>query len=324
MSFAVIFPGQGVQTPAMGAPWRASGAWEVVTRAEDALGEPLAPLLLEAPEEALARTREAQLAVLLASLLAWQAVRDHIPAPAAFAGHSLGQLTALVAAGALTVEDGVRLAAHRGECTQAAADRHPGRMAAVLGITPEQADDACAASAATSSPAASDPAAGRSCWVANDNAPGQVVLSGTPAGLEAAAEEARRRGARRVQPLNVAGAFHTPLMAEARPVFAAHLDATPFASPAAPVVSNGDARPYADADAWRERLAEHLVSPVRWRSSMETLTELGADSFVEVGPGRVLTGLARRTVPDISLHAVGAPDDVPILVEVFQPVGRTQ
>ncbi|MGH9149539.1 MAG: ACP S-malonyltransferase, partial [Acidimicrobiales bacterium] len=135
MTIAVVFPGQGAQAAGLGQPWRGHASWSVVERAEAALREPLAHLLLDAPAEDLARTREAQLVVFLTSLVAWEAARPHVGEPVAFAGHSLGQLTALVAAGALSVEDGARLASHRAELTQRSADRNPGRMAALLGAT---------------------------------------------------------------------------------------------------------------------------------------------------------------------------------------------
>ncbi|HEX2275266.1 MAG TPA: ACP S-malonyltransferase [Acidimicrobiales bacterium] len=303
MTQAVLFPGQGTQTPGMGVPWRAHPAWEVVERAEAAVGEPLARLLLEAGEDELARTREAQLAVMLVSLMGWEAVHERLGAPVAMAGHSLGQLTALVAAGALSLEDGVRLAARRAECTQQAADRTGGRMAALMGATLEQAEEACR-------PA---PGEAPTCWVANDNAPGQVVVGGTPDGVEAAGAQARELGVRRVVPLNVGGSFHTPLMDAARDELEPVLAATRFARTEWPVVSNVDARPYHDGDGWRSRLADHLVRPVRWRSSMETLVALGAQSFLEVGPGAVLGGLARRTVPDHQVRNVAVPDDVPLM-----------
>jgi [acyl-carrier-protein] S-malonyltransferase len=290
----------------MGAPWRAQPAWGVVERAEAAVGEPFSDLLLEADEPRLARTREAQLAVMLVSLMAWEAVRDQLDEVVAVAGHSLGQVTALVAAGALSLEDGVRLAARRADLTQQAADQTGGRMAALVGATLEQAEEACR-------PADGAEAA---AWVANDNAPGQVVLGGTAGGLEAAGERARELGVRRVVPLNVGGAFHTPLMAEARAGFEPVLAGTPFAAPEWPVVSNVDARPYDDGEGWRTRLAEHLVRPVRWRETMESLVDLGAESFLEVGPGSVLGGLARRTVPGREVRGVAVPDDVPPLMEV--------
>ncbi len=202
MGIAVIFPGQGTQTTGMGAPWRDHPAWGVVDRAEAALGEPLSSLILDAPTEQLARTREAQLAVLLTSLVAWEAVRERIEAPIAFAGHSLGQVTALIASGALPLEEGVQFAARRAELTQAAADTHPGRMAALLGASLEQAEEACRA-------------APDGCWIANDNAPGQVVIAGTPDGVEESSAQAKELGVKRATPLNVGGAFHTPLMRDA-------------------------------------------------------------------------------------------------------------
>lgn len=303
MAIAVIFPGQGTQTPGMGAPWRDHAAWSVVERAEAAFGEPLADLLLDAPAERLARTREAQLAVLLTSLVTWEAIRGKVTDPVAFAGHSLGQVTALIASGALPLDAGVRFAARRAELTQAAADAHPGRMVALLGATLEQADEACAA-------------APNGCWVANDNAPGQVVIAGTPDGVEAGAARAKELGVKRATPLNVGGAFHTPLMRDAADALPAELAAVEFAVPLAPVVSNLDAAAYADEAGWRERSAEHVAVPVRWRPSMQTMVDLGATSFLEVGHGTMLAGLAKRTVPDVPVRSIATPDDCSILAEV--------
>ncbi len=303
MAFAVIFPGQGTQQTGMGAPWRDHAAWRVVEQAEDALGEPLAPLVLDAPPEALARTREAQLAVLLTSLVAWEAVRDEVDAPIAFAGHSLGQVTALIAADALSLEDGVRFAARRAELTQAAADAHPGRMAALLGATVEQAEDAC-----TAAPDA--------CWVANDNAPGQVVIAGTPDGVDAGSARAKEIGVKRASALNVGGAFHTPLMSDATDTLRVELDDIALKAPTAGIVSNHDAAAYTDGDGWRSRLADHVTVPVRWRASMETLAGLGADQFLEVGHGSMLAALAKRTVPDRPVIGIATPDDLPRLTEV--------
>lgn len=290
----------------MGKPWRAHPAWAVVERAEAAVGEPLGELLLEADEKRLARTREAQLAVMLTSLMAWEAVRQSVGEPVAMAGHSLGQITALVASGALALDEGVRLAARRAECTQAAADATGGRMAALMGATVDQAQEACRPS----------PGSQQQCWVANDNAPGQVVVGGTPDGLDAAAARARELGVRRVVPLNVGGAFHTPLMDSAFEALLPALAEADFRAPAWPVVSNVDARPYNDAAGWPTRLADHLVSPVRWRETMLTLVSLGATSFLEVGPGTVLGRLARRTVPEHSVGSVAVPGDVAPLLEV--------
>jgi [acyl-carrier-protein] S-malonyltransferase len=299
-----MFPGQGSQAVGMGTAWRDHPAWSVVTRAESALDEPLAPLLLDEPEGGLNRTRDVQLAVLLASLVAWEAVRDSLPAPVAFAGHSFGQVTALIAAGALSIEEGVRLAARRAELTQAAADRQEGRMAALMGADGDQVSEACAA-------------APGECWLANDNAPGQIVIAGTVSGVERAAKAATEAGVRRVIPLNVGGAFHTPLMQEAADGLATVLAGVEFAAPSAPVVSNADAVPYTDGDGWRTRLAEHLVSPVRWRPSMTTLvSELSANNLVEVGHGSTLAGLAKRCVPGTPVSTIGSPTDVPQPPEV--------
>ncbi len=297
MSIAVVFPGQGTQQPGMGAAWRDHSAWQVIDEAEAAFGEPLAHLVLDAPAEVLARTREAQLAVLLTSLVAWEAVRGSIDEPVAFAGHSLGQVTALIAAGALPLAAGVRFAARRAELTQAAADTHPGRMAALLGATVEQAEAACAA-------------APDACWVANDNAPGQVVIAGTPEGVEAGCARAKELGVKRATPLNVGGAFHTPLMRDAADALPAELERVEFAIPTAPVVSNDDARAYDDGDGWRSRLPDHVAVPVLWRSSMETIATLGATTFLEVGHGTMLAGLAKRTVPDVRVIGIATPDDV--------------
>lgn len=291
MPVGVMFPGQGAQRQGMGAAWRDQDAWHVVEEAERALERPLGGLLLEQP---LDRTADAQLAVLLCSLMAWDVARPQVSDVVAFAGHSLGQLTALIAAGALSFDDGIRLTARRADVTQAAADRRPGRMAALLGA----GDDALAAALA---------AAPDACWLANDNAPGQAVIAGTPEGVIAASEGARAAGVRKVVALDVGGAFHTPLMHEAREAFLGDLAGSTFHFAAVPVVSNGDARPYTDADGWPARLADHLVEPVRWRQSLETLAALGVDALVEVGPGAALSAMAKRTVPDVPATQAGQP-----------------
>ena len=303
MGIAVIFPGQGTQAAGMGLPWRDHPAFAVIERAEAAFGEPLADLVLDAPPERLARTREAQLAVLLTSLVAWEAIRDRVASPVAFAGHSLGQVTALIASGALPLDAGVRFAARRAELTQAAADAHPGKMAALLGATLEQAEGAC-------------DAAPDGCWIANDNAPGQVVIAGTPDGVDAGSARAKELGVKRATALNVGGAFHTPLMRDAADALPAELAAVEFTAPTAAVVSNLDAIGYDAPDGWRERSAEHVAVPVRWRPSMETMVELGATSFLEVGHGSMLAGLAKRTVPDVPVRNLATPDDLTMLAEV--------
>ena len=289
MPVGVMFPGQGAQRAGLGEHWQDDEAWTVVRRAEQVLGRDLAALLLD-PDATLDRTEDAQLAVLLSSLMAWRRVGSSLGEPIAFAGHSLGQITALMVAGTLPFDEGVRLAARRARHTQEAADRREGRMVALLGATTGQADAVCQA-------------APEACWVANDNAPGQVVVAGTPAGMDAAVDAARAAGVRRTTRLQVGGAFHTPLMEEARVAFAVDLEAAPLAPTDTPVVSNGDGRPYRDGGGWRKRLADHLVHPVRWRQSVETLVRLGATELVEIGPGTALAGLARRIVPGISVRS---------------------
>jgi [acyl-carrier-protein] S-malonyltransferase len=305
MTTAVVFPGQGAQAPGLGVPWRDHGAWAAIERAEAALGRRIAPLLLDAPPEQLARTRDAQLVVFLASVLAWEAAAPALPQRAAVAGHSLGQLTALLAAGTLELEDAVVLVDRRAELTQRAADAAPGRMAALLGCSTEQAESACAA-------------APQACWIANDNAPGQIVVAGTPEGVERTLAAAKELGVRRAVALDVGGAFHTPLMADAREEFAAVLANVPFKPASVPVVANDDACPVTDPTEWPTRLADHLVRPVRWKESVETLVSLGVTGVVEVGPGGVLTGLVRRTNSDLDVRSVATPEDLPALSGVAQ------
>ncbi len=304
MRVAIVFPGQGTQSPGMAAPWPDHPAWKILEQAESALGEPLGPLVLDAPAELLTRTREAQLAVLCTSLVAWEALRPLAHDVVGFAGHSLGQVSALIAAGALDLDDGVRFAARRAELTQRAADARPGRMAALLGATEEQAIDACTA-------------ARDACWIANDNAPGQVVIAGTPDGLDAGTARAKELGVRRASVLNVGGAFHTPLMATAADGITRALSGVEFHTPAAPIVANNDAVAYDGPEGWAARSAQHVTVPVRWRATMETLAELGADAFVEVGHGSMIAGLAKRTVPDVPVFSCSTPDNLNELSEVL-------
>ena len=297
---AIVFPGQGTQSPGMGAPWRDHPAWKIVDQAEGAMGEPLAHLLLDADADELGRTRNSQLSVLLTSLVAWEALRPLVDAPVAFGGHSLGQVTALIASGALPLEDGVRFAARRAELTQQCAGATPGRMAALLGATLEQAEAACAA-------------APDACWVANDNSDGQVVIAGTPEGVELASVRAKELGVKRATPLKVGGAFHTPLMQPAADGLAEVLASVDFAKPVAPVVANDDAVLYDGADGWRERSALQVAVPVRWRPCMLTLAELSPAAFIEVGNGSMLAGLGKRTVPSIAFQNVAVPSDLEAL-----------
>ncbi len=302
MRVAITFPGQGTQAPGMGAPWLDSNSWKILEHAAEALNEDLAELVLHADADALARTRSAQLAVLLTSLMAWDAAEATIRRNhqiVAFAGHSLGQVTALIASGAVSLIDGVRFAARRAELTQAEADRNEGRMAALLGVTPEQATLAC-------------DAAPNSAWVANDNAPGQVVIAGTATGIETAIARAKELGAKRAMHLPVDGAFHTPLMGGAVAGLAEALTLISFAEPSAPVVSNADARAYSDGIGWQKRLATHPVSAVRWRECMLSLCSrpLNAEIFFEIGHGAMIAGVAKRTVDTVRVVSVAGQSDI--------------
>src|SRR5215218_2435266 len=222
----------------MGSAWTAAPSWALVDRASEVAGRDVAALLLEADADELRATRNAQLTTFVASLVALDALRTGgLPVPDAVAGHSLGEYTALTAAGALSFEDGVRLVAARGEAMQGAADARPGTMAAVLGLDVEEVAAACAAV--------------DDAWVANDNAPGQVVVAGTVTGVEAAGAAAKERGAKRVMALPVGGALHTPLMAPAAEGLGAALDDVAFADPRPAVVANVDAVPHPSGADWR-------------------------------------------------------------------------
>ncbi|MDQ1520978.1 MAG: [acyl-carrier-protein] S-malonyltransferase, partial [Actinomycetota bacterium] len=181
--------------------------------------------------------------------------------------------------------------------TQSAADASPGRMAALLGATIDQAEALCADGDGE-------------CWVANDNAPGQVVIAGTPTAIERAIAKAKDHGVKRATALKVGGAFHTPLMRPASDAIDDALNGVMLGASSAPVVSNEDARAYEDADGWRERLARHVTVPVRFRESLETIAALGATHLVEVGHGTMIAGLAKRAIPDVTVLNIATPDDV--------------
>ena len=291
---ALTFPGQGSQRPGMGSAWTGASSWTLVDRASEVAGRDVAALLLDADAEELRATRNAQLTTFVASLVALDALRAAgLRAPGVVAGHSLGEYTALTAAGALSFEDGVRLVVARGDAMQGAADARPGTMAAVLGLDVAEVEAACDGV--------------EEAWVANDNAPGQVVVAGTTEGVEAAGTAAKERGAKRVMALPVGGAFHTPLMAPAAEGLDAALTGTSFSDPQPAVVANVDAAPHGAGGEWQALLAEQLCRPVRWRPTLE---RLGADVVVEVGPGGVLTGMAKRTLPEARALSVSEPDHV--------------
>jgi [acyl-carrier-protein] S-malonyltransferase len=301
---AFTFPGQGSQRPGMGTPWRQHPSWELVDEASDLTGRDVARLLLEAPADELTATRNAQLATFVLSLVALDAVERLGAAPARLAGHSLGEYSALVAAGALSLEDGLRLVCERGDAMQDAAEIQHGTMAAILGLDDDQVALACVATEGD-------------VWVANFNAPGQVVIAGDPDAVTRAGEAAKRLGAKRAMGLPVSGAFHTPYMAPALDRLEKALDATEWRAPDMPVVANVDARVHPDADAWPRVLAEQLTNPVRWRQTLHTLDADGVSILVELGPGNVLSGLAKRTLKGAHLAAVNGPEDLESLLELI-------
>lgn len=296
----MLFPGQGSQRPGMGLPWRDHPSWELVGRISEAAGRDVARLLVDAGAEELRATRNAQLATFALSLTVLDAARSGPLAEAptsqwkAAAGHSLGEYTALVAAGALDFQEGALLVNARGDAMQAAADARPGTMAAVLGLAPGTLLEICSGT--------------EGAWVANDNAPGQIVIAGTHEGVQAAGERASAAGAKRVIPLQVGGAFHTPLMASAQASLQAALGSARFRAPACPVASNVDGGLHVDGFA--ALLSAQLCSPVRWRESLEALGRDGPTLFVELGPGTELSGMVRRTVPDAARANVARPEDL--------------
>jgi [acyl-carrier-protein] S-malonyltransferase len=299
---AFTFPGQGSQRSGMGHAWIDHPSWEVAAEASDIASRDLTALLLDAPMEELTRTANAQLATFVMSLVVLDAVERLGLFPAACAGHSLGEYTALVASGALSLSDGTRLVVERGNAMQSASDERPGTMAALIGIADGDAEAACQR-------------AENDVWVANYNAPGQVVIAGTVEGIAIATERAKELGARKVLPIPVSGAFHTQLMLPARSRLRLTLDTVEFHSPEVPVVANVDARIHTDPGEWSGLLSAQLCSPVRWRQTLEALGGRGATTVVELGPGGVLTGMVRRTIPDVRGVAVAVPADLDKLMD---------
>ncbi|WP_256104934.1 ACP S-malonyltransferase [Streptomyces sp. ODS05-4] len=302
---ALVFPGQGAQHPGMGRPWADSPSWRLVERAGLVSGRDVAGLLLRADEERLRRTDNAQLATFVLEMVILRELRRALPAaarPTATAGHSLGEYAALVAAGVVGFDDGVRLVAARGEAMRRACEEQPGTMAVVLGLTPEELEQA----------AASVREDGGRVWVANLNSPAQGVLSGDAEAVGRCRAEAERAGASRIVSIPVGGAFHTPLMRPAAEAFTAALRQVAFRAGVCPVVANVDARAHRAADAWPDLLERQVTGPVRWADAVRTMADdLHCDMFVEVGPGRTLTGLARRTAPRVSRLAVAEPGQLP-------------
>jgi [acyl-carrier-protein] S-malonyltransferase len=300
----------------MGDAWTDHPSWELVAEAGEASGRDLEHLLRRAEAEELTETRNAQLATYVLSLVVLDAVERVGADAAGHAGHSLGEYSALTAAGVIDFADGVRLVAERGDAMQAAADEAPGTMAAVLGLDDSDVEIACNRTA-------------DDVWVANYNAPGQVVIAGAVDAVTRAGEVAKELGAKRAMALPVGGAFHTPLMSTARDRLRKAIDDTDFREPDGAVVANVDACDHRDPTDWPDLLRAQLTSPVRWRQSLHTLADAGFDTFVELGPGTVLTGMAKRTIEGSRTLSVATPDDVDHLLEVLHgpppgPVGQLE
>jgi [acyl-carrier-protein] S-malonyltransferase len=286
----------------MGRPWQEHESWELVDEASEIVGRDVGELLVDAEADELKDTRNAQLTTFISSLMVLDAVIRLGLEPSYSAGHSLGEYTALTATGALGFDDGLQLVAARSAAMHDAGQSQPGTMAAVLGLDDDQVEVACRR-------------ADTDVWVANFNAPGQIVIAGSPAGVDEAAAQAKDLGAKRVMPLAVAGAFHTPFMASARDRLREALaDAQPRDSDI-PVVSNVDAHPHDQGDDWASLLSAQLSSPVRWKQSLQTLAAAGVNDFVELGPGGVLTGMAKRTIEGARTISVATPEDLDKLLE---------
>ncbi len=281
---------------------RFPAAREVFTRIDEALGVDLSRLMWDGPEAELMLTHNTQPAILAHSAAVWAVVGDRIrPTLRATAGHSLGEYSAYLVAGALSAEAAAELVRRRGELMYAAGTGRPGAMAAVLGLATKAVEDACAAASSETGVVVA----------ANLNAPDQTVLSGDPAAVELAGQGCKSRGAKRVITLKVSGAFHSPLMEPAVPGLTAALGSVQFSSPTVPVIANATATPVQDVAEAKRLLAEQLTTPVRWVECMERAAGMvpGA-TFYEVGPGNVLSGLLKRIVPGASTLTLGTAEEV--------------
>ncbi len=301
-----LFPGQGSQYPGMGRA--VAGAYpearKVFRMASKTLGMDMEALCFEGSEDDLRLTANAQPAILTVSLAAATVVRRVAPAPAYMAGHSLGEYAALICAGGLPPEEGLRLIRRRGELMGGAFPSGDGAMAAVIGLDAAEVEAACRE-------------AGGTARVANYNSPGQTVVSGLAGDVERAGGIASRMGAKRVIPLAVSGPFHTRLMEPPAAAFAELLDAAPLRDLDVPVVFNVDATPRRRAEDVRAALKRQMASGVRWEETMLRLRQAGVTAAVEVGPRNVLAGLMKRTVPEITTRATDQPADIEALRDAF-------
>lgn len=309
---AFLFPGQGSQAVGMGQVLAASSpaARAVLDQVDQALGQPLAALMAEGPDEQLRLTRNAQPALMAVSMAVVRALEDAAGKPLqdmadCVAGHSLGEYSALAAVGAMELETAARLLRLRGEAMQEAVPVGAGAMAALLGASLEQAEEIIAAH-------------GKSILdIANDNAPGQIVISGDAAAVEAALVTAREAGIRRAVKLPVSAPFHCRLMAPAADAMATALAAVTLQPPVLPVFCNVTAAAETEPMRLREHLVSQVTARVRWRESLLAMAESGITRFVELGSGKVLSGLVKRTLPEAEIFSVETPDDLEDLLGVI-------
>ena len=298
-AIAWLFPGQGAQAVGMGRDLyeEIPAARAVFDAADEALGFPLSRLCFEGPEDELTRTVNTQPALVahsIAALIAAIACGSVKEGPAYLAGHSLGEYAALIAAGAVSFTDGIRLVRERGRLMQEACDAQPGTMAAILGLEREQVAALCEQHGAS---------------LCNENAPGNISIGGPVEAVQAASEAATAAGATRVVALNVAGAFHTPLMQTAAEGMRSVLASAAFIDPHTPVVSNVTGKPLTAASVLPGELTEQITAPVLWVDGVRTMLALGCTSFIEFGPGRVLTGAIKRTERSAEVRNIGtAPE----------------
>ena len=307
MTIAFTFPGQGSQFVGMGRPLydAVPAARAVFEEVDDALGEALSAVIFEGAEDDLRRTANAQpalMAVSLATVRAMEAAGVNVSDAAMVAGHSLGEYSALAAAGALTISDAARLLRLRGEAMQAAVPEGEGAMAALLGLDLEAAESVAAAAAEAGV-----------CEVANDNAPGQVVVSGVKAAVERAVELAKEQGARRAVLLPVSAPFHCSMMAPAAEAMAEALAKASLVAPVVPVMANVSVTPLTDPAAIRDSLVRQVTGRVRWRESVAAMSAAGVTQLAEVGAGKVLSGLAKRIDKTLEAFPVMTAEDIAAL-----------